>query len=485
VKSHRPKNEHPGVPIELGADWAWLEGTFLKLPFFVLATKNRRGTDVVAIKGKTREGRQYSVRISRNVETPYPGPLSRRVHFALMALLSAQGRPWRNPVTFSWGELFRQMGLEKSGRGIAQCKEAIRATNRAVISATGIFDSRQTGGVVSAEVELHLYQEVAFAEWREHEGAAVLDVNRVWLADWYLQRLEENQRKVNVQLWQQFERRSTIASRLYELLLFYGPDLPELNYTTLAHLIPVKVERQRSVARRRLEPALNFLRMANVIRGYRWAESKSDPVGKLVLTRGEGARLVGGGGLALAGQEEESVVTEELELTPAELLVARFYQKWLDAQARPTGADIELAGKLIQEMGDEAAARLVEYVIPVLRAHWPEARTFAAIEKYIPEALKAEAAVQAREAKKRQAEAEVQKRHEEGKQQKARAEVVRLAWNSLSEEQREQVRCECSQKNPLVAGHESFIMNVWWTQQKGAASQQESLPITDPLRLFD
>jgi hypothetical protein len=90
-----------------------VEANLLRFPFFALHTKGLRELDGIECVGRRiRDGKAQRLRLSitRNVADSYPGPLSRKVHFALLRMVTECGLPFENPIEFSWRKLSRTMG---------------------------------------------------------------------------------------------------------------------------------------------------------------------------------------------------------------------------------------------------------------------------------------------------------------------------------------------------------------------------------------
>ncbi len=107
------------------------EATLLRIPLFGLAVKGAGQLDGIEFRFHRRRGDQSLeavIRTERDDKTPYPGPLSRRVHMAVLSLVADQGFPVSNPVTWTWRDLCRRMGLPNSGRRIGELKSALRST---------------------------------------------------------------------------------------------------------------------------------------------------------------------------------------------------------------------------------------------------------------------------------------------------------------------------------------------------------------------
>ena len=159
-------------------------------------------------------------RHARNAKTQYPGPLSRAAHLAFLSIATDHGFPIENPISWSWRELCRRIGIQPSGRTVSHIKAAITATVGLLIRSEYALYSKADHKLINSHDDaLHLYERVAFVGSELPDGR-VADANYVWLADWYLQNLNAMfTAPLDYELWRFLDRRSPIASRLYEFLL--------------------------------------------------------------------------------------------------------------------------------------------------------------------------------------------------------------------------------------------------------------------------
>ncbi|MEJ7639701.1 MAG: hypothetical protein WKF75_17445 [Singulisphaera sp.] len=97
------------------------EANLLRLPLFALHTKGLRSIDGIECRGKVnRDGvtHEFVFRATRNTATSYPGPLARTAHLAFLSLMTERGFPLQNPITWTWRDLCRRMGVSCSGRTV-------------------------------------------------------------------------------------------------------------------------------------------------------------------------------------------------------------------------------------------------------------------------------------------------------------------------------------------------------------------------------
>jgi hypothetical protein len=437
------------------------EANFLRLPLFALATKGLRTLDGIQCSGSVnRNGiiHRYTLRCTRNTDTYYPGPLARAAHVALLSLVTEAGLPFQNPLTWTWRDLCRRIGIRSSGRTQEHLQAAITSTAGLMLKSEQALYSKAQGKPVHKDVGiLHLYENIVFVGGELPDGGRA-DTNRVWFADWYLANLNAlYTAPLNYELWRALNAKSTIASRLYEFLLlnFYsGTPMLRINYPNLAKFLPVKVEKYASKAREQLGPPLELLKEGGVLSRYGWLP-KPSAVAQLHLHRGKlltapGDRQQG----MLPFMEEEfsgEIEVKELrDIKPAEWgLVADFYQRWSGERfPRPTAKEIEQAKGLLGQYGEKKAKALIPLVVERMKKKWPDAKSFGAIVKYLPEVARVYERNQ-RQADKKEGDRadrieQERKFHEDCAQDKK----LTAEWRALPEEERAEIIAAVRAKHP-------------------------------------
>ncbi|HEY1602755.1 MAG TPA: hypothetical protein VGG64_24330, partial [Pirellulales bacterium] len=315
------------------------ETNLLRFPIFSLSTKGLKNVDEIQCVGVKRDGTQehgFSLTVSRNTRFVYPGPLARKVHFALLSIIYEQGYPFTNPIGFTWRDLARRIQSAHGGEKIGRLKEAIRSIHGVVITTEYALKSgpdRQH--LPSRERGYHLYSDFVFLNDQLPDGG-IADRNYVWFADWYLANLNAFYvAPIDYHLWRALNEASPIASRLYEFLLFnFAGRHPVLtiNYANLAQFLPIRVERYVSKAREKLDPALKRLQDNLVIRSVQWGHAKDNSMQ---------LRIVPGPLLLDRPGQERIPATDDTDLldnfrvrevhsseTPSQTIIRQFYRLW-------------------------------------------------------------------------------------------------------------------------------------------------------------
>ena len=373
------------------------EATLLRVPIFALAIKGSASLDGFEFRHSRKRGErtvESVIRTERDAKAPYPGPLSRRVHMAVLSLVTDRGFPFENPVTWTWRDLCRRMGLPCSGRRDGELKAALRATwGLKIFGMAAAADSRGQGHghsqVRNRESWRRLYAECEFLNETKTDGA-VADANRLWLAPWYLDSLNAlHSAPVDYALWKRLEQVGPLASRLYEYLIpaFYKRETLEAAYDRLAAAMPVVAESRRSHAVRQFAGALAALQAEGVLADSGWDAMKGTGRPKLLLSRGPRLAPRGGAGGPSSGEVVAGVEADPRPVFDPEAparLAAEFY-RILGKDHRPLKSDLAVARDLIERYGaDEARDRLPD-AVRLLKARFRNAETMGALVRYFEE----------------------------------------------------------------------------------------------------
>lgn len=444
-----------------------VEANFLRLPLFALHTRGLRQLDGFECRGATRRGEktwEFQFRTARSTATLYPGPLSRSIHLALLSLITEQGRPLANPISWSWRNLCKRLGIQPSGRTIRHLKQAVEATAGLMIYSQDALYSKPTERQLRSRKALHLYDTVVFVNETLPDGSTA-DANYLWLSQWYLDNLNSLfTAPLDYELWRALEQESPIASRLYEFLLinFYsGTPQLRINYSRLAQFLPVRIENYLSDARKQMEPAFKAVEQLHVA-SVAWHKKNQD-VAQLCFERGSRLRSSANAPAAEIGgaTPESSISIREIQRTPEQELVTEFYRQWGNRQQRPTTKDLDLARRLLAEHGQVQMKACLPLVIDQLKRYWPGARTFVAIESYLPDVIQQEEHRKRREAEQQfQADREQKRFTVERKQEQEIAAweaVWEQRWLNLSLEDQELIQTDLIHEYPFLQKMPSML----------------------------
>lgn len=433
------------------------EANFLRLPLFALQTKGLKTLDGIECRGTiTRNGEthHFTLKASRNTASPYPGPLARAAHLALLSIATERGFPVENPIPWKWRDLCRRMGTGGSGRDIQHLKAAIRSTALLGIDSQYAIYSKSDSRMIRTQEEvLHFYERVAFVG-SKLPGGGTADANYVWLADWYLSNLNAMfTAPLDYELWRTLDRQSPIASRLYEFLFlnFYsGAPVLRFGYEKLAQFLPVQPERYRSQAIQQLGPAFELLRAAGIVSGVTWEESKTG-LARLHIHRGKALDFARDQRLLpfefAEDETDETFQVREIRdvRTPEWELVTGFYGLWTgESHHRPTKKELETAQLIVSRHGAKKAKDLIPRLVKRLKEQWPDAKTFGAVGPYLSEIVAEMEKDEQRRERERQDRLREEREQAEQRRQKAEAEGFVAAWkpvwDALPEGEREDIR---------------------------------------------
>lgn len=458
------------------------EVNVLRAPFFALQNKNLATITGYDCTGtRTRDGKTYNFRlkVTRNTDTLYPGTLARKAHNAFLSIASETGFPLDGPITWSWRELCRRMQISNGGTILKKLTEAIEATASLRIKSHEALLSHDGKAISTGTNEItHLYNRVTFINGRLPD-ASKADTNYLWLSDWFLENLNHNYfAYLDYDLWLHLDNKSSIASRLYELSLtkFYKNAVLQINYPTLAQLLPVKVHDRYSAARRQLDPHFKIVTAAGVLTQPRWHRRNDSKIAKLHLYPGQ--RLIDfkhspNQALGLIADETvDDITVKELHTKPQPpeaKLVSDFYKSWQETQQQgnattlvelrtATPKELAQVRRYVAAHGLRKTKTLINDTIDILATEWPKAKTFAAVDKYIDQAVQQLAARESTKktaARKQEHDREEQDRHA---RQQQHADYLKAewkpVWDSLSDDEREEIKTQLLKTNfPAITDH--------------------------------
>lgn len=429
------------------------EANLLRLPLFALHTKRLKTLDGIECTGRiTRDGEthQFRFRATRNTAWLYPGPLARAAHLAFLSIITEQGQPLQNPITWGWRDLCRRMDIEYGGQTIRQLKHAIHSTAGLLIhSEYALYSKPDAQPICTRDDALHLYERVSFIGTPLPDGS-IAEMNHLWLSEWYLNNLNAMfTAPLDFALWQHLNRRSPIASRLYEFLLvnFYSQTpVLRINYETLTKFLPIRPEHYRSNAMRQLEPAFELLKSTGILSTVGWTNSK-EGLAQLHLYRGT---LL----TASADRMQTTLPFLEPDFTgnievkelrglrpPQAEIVTDFYRLWTgNENYQPTRKEQEQAAELIAQHGHAKAKALIPLATTMLRNKWPDAKSFGAVLKYLPDAVEHHDRLQRQADTRRQEQLREKKEREEMVHKAKERTRWKSAWEALSPEKQEAIR---------------------------------------------
>jgi hypothetical protein len=451
------------------------EANFLRFPFFALHSKGLRQLDGIECIGRKQiHGRNHEFKLSvtRNTKHLFPGTLSRSVHYALLSIQQEQGFPYQNPITWkSWNQLTEQMGVSRSGEIVAKIKDAIRRTSGVLITtnyALTIAIGEERHILPQDEYGYHLYDAYRFKNDRLHDGS-LSNTNAVWLSNWYLRNLNSlYSGPLHYPTWLALDQQSSIASRLYEFLLFNSraTKMVCINYATLASFLPIKTERYRSAAERQLSEPFRLLHDRDVIADVKWTTGTKGQIQLLIRL---GSRLIGGATKTEKRSNEWPEFADAVEIreirnddSVAGILVRQFHEQWSgNLNYRPTKSELAWAKELIDLHDRQKVEKLLSKVVSRMKQKdgFPNAKNFGATRLFFPMVCKVyELELQSRRDDQLRVSEEVienRKDSESRQKRKRRREESLKIWNEMTSEKQKKVEKQAfeQQKGTMLKEH--------------------------------
>ncbi len=428
-----------------------LESNEPRFPIFSLRTKDLEAIDGYVYRGvRTFNGSEYQFefRVTRNTDTPYPGTLARKAHRAVLSIVSEQGFPLEQPISWTWRQLCRRMRISYSGRTVTKLKGALLAiTGLLIQSKQAIIIHNGKTFSTSKDKAVHLYDQLVFKADQMPDGS-VANRNYVWLADWYVENLNANYyHYLDYELWQILDMQSPIASRLYEIALskFHTHSLLRINYPTLANLMPVVVHDRISRAKQQLSRHFDIAVKAGVLAEPAWEKRKGETVAQLLLRPGPALQKIKQNDID-SEETIDNISVKELRTqrkTTAAKLISIFYTDFVGKDRHPSKKELLQAQRYIERFGNKKVTTLMPLVILQLKDNWPKAKTFQAVDRYIDDALQDFERKESAKRRRRQQQLQAAKEQEATKQQEAadktRTAQLEARWQQTTTQQRDAI----------------------------------------------
>ena len=435
------------------------ETNFLRFPLFSLGTKNLKqidfreycGTRNITNKDGEKQKVAFTYRVSRNTDHTIPGPLARKIHFALLSMMQRQSHPFQNPVRFKWRELAREMGISFSGGKIARMKDAIKSIYGVLIHSEHALIDGESRNAVRRERGLHLYSQYIFQSELLSDGS-VADRNYVYFADWYLNNLNAFYSvRLDYELWKRLNSASPIASRLYEFVtfLFGTQNIRRIGYQKLAKSLPVEQQTRPSHAMKQFVKPLRLLVEEGIISSFEWKRGVDSLILELRRSKKNATPKMAD---HLDANEEITSTTESLDqMPPSERLLNDFYRRWLKIESPiVTDKDKQLSQQLVEIYGYETLNLVLRKVISTLKVSFPNARSFSAAQRVFEQLASKE---KSKSPKPDPIENPTEKTREQKTQERA---AMKLRWQQLPPAQKTTIesvvkkRCPNQQPKPKI-----------------------------------
>lgn len=246
------------------------EVNLARLPFFASSTKGLKKKVSIEYRHTERiRERDVEVlwRVSANAFYGYPGPFAEAVHWAIMEIVTEQGFPIQNPITFTIYDICKRLELKPSGSTYREVKDAILATRFAGIEIQGSFVTKDGRRPTFTDTP-NLYPRVIFFGDEDPETGEPSEIFAVWLADFYINSLNSGYfRPIDFEYYKLIRKASFASPKIYNYLGYrfstscfkHNNEYARVDYDKLAILADVKRYKYLSSAKRSLNPAHQVL----------------------------------------------------------------------------------------------------------------------------------------------------------------------------------------------------------------------------------
>ena len=365
----------------------------------------------------------------------FPTPKEEQLLVGLM-LLSRLQNNFTNPrVHFLNGELLKLMGWADNGDSRRQLREGLDRLQGVDLKYENSW-STDEGAKYEKEFKTGILDSYELTSLRSGRGRSGERSWVQWSAEVFADIQKGNVKELNTSEF--FSLQRPVAQRMYrfldkhlaiqpgfemELMAFAG----HLGMTATTHVGKIKERLRPAIAE--LEALPGFIEAVAV-------EDRYHRIGRgHWLIRFRRTKPVP----RSTPQRVERKPVSPVSSTAADLVI-RFYKEWSGTQcAKPTVRELAQAQEVLQEYG-QATDKLLGRVIRIMRTQFPNAVAFGGTMRYWPEAAKTMAqAIQRDQQKTEQLKAN-QQEAETKQQGRDRKERLREKWNSLTEDERREIR---------------------------------------------
>lgn len=256
------------------------EFNFLKYPFFDLAGDSKRAKIEINESVVTDEGTfRILWRVTRNIESKFPGDFEKRVHRAIEQIINNAPKPIQNPLPIgSVHYLARLMGIvADSGKNYQDIQRALKNIVKTSVEAEGTFQLKESKTRKFINDTFHLYDRVIFKGEMLPSGE-VADSIYLMLGSWYLQNINNNY--VVPLDWRFYNQlQGSITTRMYEFLSIHffvalekRREYHDVRYKEICEYFPLVMQRPGWKARKQLKQAHELLTREGYFAKIEWLE---------------------------------------------------------------------------------------------------------------------------------------------------------------------------------------------------------------------
>lgn len=231
-------------------------------------------------------------KVTADAEYGYPGPFAEAVHAAILDIITENGLPCENPVTFTFYNICNRLEIPPSGKNTTDIRRAIRSISSANIWADNAFIDKDGRRRTFYTNSVSLYDRYIGYEEYDPETEEHADINRLWLADFYLESLNSgNIRPIDFEYFKHIHNQSYVGTKLYRHLGYrfagafkHDNAYAKVDYDDLVSIVDVKRRKYLSRAKQQLDRAHQALGETSFIEKIDWQQEKrSDEPNKFYL----------------------------------------------------------------------------------------------------------------------------------------------------------------------------------------------------------
>lgn len=241
-----------------------------RLPFFASSTKGLKQKRGVGYRHVALvQGQEVEVlwEVTANVKYGYPGPLAEAVHTAILQIVTERGFPVQNPVTFTFYDVCKRLGLKPSGKIRRLIREGILSTRSALIEINRSFATKDGRRPTFTDTQ-NLYSRAIFYGDQDPHTNEPIEYSAIWFADFYIDSLNSGYfRPLDFEYFKQIRKASYASPKLYRYLGYrfsgscfkHNNKYSKVDYDDLAAIADIKRQPNLSLAKQKLAKAHKVL----------------------------------------------------------------------------------------------------------------------------------------------------------------------------------------------------------------------------------
>lgn len=256
-----------------------------RLPYFASSTSNLKKKASATYRHVAKEPHgevEILWKVTANAEFGYPGPFAESVHAALLDIVTEEGLPFQNPITFTFYNLCSRLDIEYNGRNVEHIRNALYAIRLAGIVIKNSFITKNGRRKSFYPDPVNLYHRVVCVGEEDLETGERKDASAVWLSDFYLDSINSgNIRPIDFEYFKHLHKRSFVATKLYQYLGYrfastfkHDNDYAKVDYDELAVIGDVKRQQYLSHIKQQLRRAHEALSESGYIQKIDWIQEK-------------------------------------------------------------------------------------------------------------------------------------------------------------------------------------------------------------------